>query len=418
MEYGILETRFERGHVALAGFWAGLALVLVEVGMRRRGLRLEIGGLALLAVTVVEVVAFDASELSEGRYPLSLLLVGGGALLTTFEYQRLGSWAGLRLETATAHLVSLALAVAGVAALLDGSWHRIDEQGGALLLVALVHGAFAALCFRSERDFSSLLWSSALVVGAFAAEELFAGVWLVLAWAGAAAGIALLARLLGELRFQLASFAFLLVTLGYALVAETPPRDLFVAARHPAEGVPSLALVVLAALAAGWLARHETAEAPPLAADEPLTLARLSGLLAAQQRRYRIASIAGAAVLALYGLTLTLLELAEAISGASIETDFQRGHTAVSVFWGLVGLGLLTVGLTGARRGLRLAGFALFGLALAKLFLYDLAFLSSLARALSFLAVGALLLLGGFFYQRLSEQLAERDRSAGGGAAA
>lgn len=47
-------------------------------------------------------------------------------------------------------------------------------------------------------------------------------------------------------------------------------------------------------------------------------------------------------------------------------------------------------------------------ISLAKLFLYDLTTLSSLARALSFLAVGALLLLGGFFYQRLSEQLEDR----------
>jgi uncharacterized membrane protein len=69
---------------------------------------------------------------------------------------------------------------------------------------------------------------------------------------------------------------------------------------------------------------------------------------------------------------------------------------------------LLYLGLT--RRGaLRLAGFALFGVSLAKLFLYDLTFLSSLSRALSFLAVGALLLLGGFFYQRLSEQLGGRQ---------
>jgi uncharacterized membrane protein len=44
----------------------------------------------------------------------------------------------------------------------------------------------------------------------------------------------------------------------------------------------------------------------------------------------------------------------------------------------------------------------LFGVALAKIFLYDLSQLSSIARAASFLAVGALLLTAGFFYQRLS----------------
>ena len=63
------------------------------------------------------------------------------------------------------------------------------------------------------------------------------------------------------------------------------------------------------------------------------------------------------------------------------------------------------------RRALRLGGFALFGVSLGKLFVYDLAALSSITRALSFLAVGAFLLVGGFFYQRLSAQLEERDAS-------
>jgi uncharacterized membrane protein len=91
----------------------------------------------------------------------------------------------------------------------------------------------------------------------------------------------------------------------------------------------------------------------------------------------------------------------------SVETDFQRGHSAVSAFWGLTGLVALYIGLKREWRGLRLAGFALFGLALAKLFLYDLAYLSSITRALSFLAVGAVLLLAGFFYQRITAELRE-----------
>jgi uncharacterized membrane protein len=63
---------------------------------------------------------------------------------------------------------------------------------------------------------------------------------------------------------------------------------------------------------------------------------------------------------------------------------------------------LLYLGLRRGWRSLRSAGFVLFGVALAKIFLYDLSQLSSIARAVSFLAVGALLLTAGFFYQRLS----------------
>ena len=52
-----------------------------------------------------------------------------------------------------------------------------------------------------------------------------------------------------------------------------------------------------------------------------------------------------------------------------------------------------------------IAGLALFGLSLAKIFLYDLSSLSSVARAFSFIFVGGLLLAGGFFLQRLSDRL-------------
>ena len=107
-------------------------------------------------------------------------------------------------------------------------------------------------------------------------------------------------------------------------------------------------------------------------------------------------------VLVLYAISLSILELLQhAFPHASMQTDFQRGHTAVSAFWGLLGLALLYTGLT-RWRSLRIAGFALFAVSLAKIFLYDLPSLSSITRALSFLAVGAVLLLGGFFYQRLS----------------
>ena len=64
---------------------------------------------------------------------------------------------------------------------------------------------------------------------------------------------------------------------------------------------------------------------------------------------------------------------------------------------------------------MRIAGFALFAISLAKLFLFDLPSLSSVTRALSFLAVGALLLLGGFFYQRLlQDEPSERGASQSG----
>ena len=114
--------------------------------------------------------------------------------------------------------------------------------------------------------------------------------------------------------------------------------------------------------------------------------------------------LAGAAGLALYAASLIVLELAIRVSGASLETDFERGHTALSAVWGLIGLTLLVLGVARRSSRLRYAGLALFGLTLAKIFLFDLAELSSVARAASFVAVGGLLLAGGVLVQRLSQR--------------
>ena len=69
--------------------------------------------------------------------------------------------------------------------------------------------------------------------------------------------------------------------------------------------------------------------------------------------------------------------------------------------WAIVGLALLILGLRRSR-ALQLGGLVLFGISLAKLFLYDLAYLSSVTRAFSFVAVGMLIMVGGFFYQRMA----------------
>jgi uncharacterized membrane protein len=117
-------------------------------------------------------------------------------------------------------------------------------------------------------------------------------------------------------------------------------------------------------------------------------------------------SIAATAVLLMYAASLAILGLAEELGNGSVAAKFHAGHSGVSAMWGLVGLVALYLGLRKRIVWLQAIGFGLFAVSLAKIFLYDLRFLSSVTRALSFLAVGAVLLLGGFFVQRLG---AERD---------
>jgi uncharacterized membrane protein len=151
---------------------------------------------------------------------------------------------------------------------------------------------------------------------------------------------------------------------------------------HPGHGVASLLLVIGATAVLAWA---------------------LSWNL-----RYRLQAIWVAGALSVYAASLLILEAMQRISNQDIHTDFQRGHTVVSAFWGLLALVSLYVGLKRRRGVLRVGGFILFAISLGKIFLYDLPSLSSVQRAFSFLAVGAVLLLGGFFYQRLSAQFDER----------
>src|ERR671922_1125757 len=273
-------------------------------------------------------------------------------------------------------VVSAAWAVVGLAVVVAGLYRgtrAVTIMGlawlGLTLLKRAVYGALAAGAFRLHRDLSTLLWALALVVAAGAEAVLVSGGWLTLAWAASAAALTWLAVLLDEERLQVAALGYLVVAFGWTILEEAPPNALVNATAHPAEGIGS---VVLVAAATALFAR----------------------LCLFEDARWRTWSGWVAGIVVVYGLSLAILELAQLAPGGDLKTNFQRGHTGVSAFWGALGLALLYVGLTRRLRVLRLGGFALFGVSLAKLFLYDLAFLNSVARALSFLAVGAVLLLG------------------------
>jgi uncharacterized membrane protein len=390
LELFVQVDTFDDGHVALAALWAAVALALVETGLRLPRLDLQTGGFALLAFAVGEGLFYDVDQLSTTVWSLSFLALALGALLVGFEYGRLASLRERLLPAGAAILTSACLGAAAVVALAHGEWQGFASEGAALLGLALVYAGFSLPVFRSQRDLSTLLWALALALAIAGGAELWAGRWLVLAGALLCAGLAALAWRTRELRLQGASALVFSLSLAYALWTEAPPRELFVAVAHPGAGVPAL-----------------------------LFLAGAAGVFAygPELRRHARAWTFGVlGVLLFYAVSLSILEIAEIATSADVDTKFQRGHTGVSAFWGLISLGLLYFGLTRRSRALRLAGFALFGVTLVKIFLYDLAFLSSLTRALSFIAVGGVLLFAGFFYQRISEQLEERDHADSPGA--
>ena len=389
---------FEWGHVGVTGLWGLVALGLLAAGIRLSRPELRFAGLVGLGAVLVEAFFWDGPELGGNARGLAFL-VAAGVLLAGALLDRLNVRDDLSLfSSAGCALTSVGFGVASLFQLVGG----VRAENAALLCLAGFFGSVAALLLRRDRDLSTFLWAPALVVAGSASYELLDGNWLVLAWSAAAAGLALLGRFVDEQRLQVAAFAYLALALGRTLYAVAPPGDFFQASRHPESGVPSILFAIGATAVLAMVLRDEPAEPP--AGSGPYD--EIANAIHSRRPFWRRATEAAAAVLCVYAISLTILGIAEALGGASVTTSFERGHSAVSAFWGLLGLVVLYAGLKRGLAWLRLLGFGLFALALAKLFLYDLAYLSSITRAMSFLAVGAVLLVAGFFVQKLGS---ERD---------
>ena len=247
----------------------------------------------------------------------------------------------------------------------------------AALGVAGMLAAVAAIEWRTTRlrDLVTVAWSLAIILLLFGeAFLLHGGPATGLAAVATGAVVASLAKPLAEKRLWWAATVVVTATSGAVFVLLTPPDHFFSASANPGAGL----WVAFGCLAAGVVLRVTSG---------------------AESRRWIDPVVA---IGALYLLSLGILEVAQQVFGGSIESDFERGHVGVSVVWALIGLALLVAGLLRDSSLLRYGGLALFGLSLAKIFLFDLSALSSVARALSFIAVGGLVLAGGFFLQKLT----------------
>jgi uncharacterized membrane protein len=372
---------FERGHPAVTSLWGVVALALVVLGLRRRSMVLHTAGLAVFGLALLKFLCFDLARLSSTNAAFAALALAVLALAAGFEQGCLSraTVEGFRADPFALAFIgaSLVLLVPAIVVLLDGSTWFLDREGAGLLAAAAAYGALAALVFRENRDFSMVLWAPALALGAAAVPLLLGDPWRALAWSVGGVALAWLARRAGEARFVPASGAFVGLALAYGLLLEVPPTDLFVADARPAAGLLSLLLATAAAYA----------------------------LAAALRGVERAAVLWTAGAVTVYAASVTILGLVQwlaADDSKSVDDAFQRGQTAVSALWAVVGLALLSIGLWRDSRNLRIGGLVLFGIALAKLFLYDLSALSAMSRALSFLGVGLVLLFAAFLYQRVS----------------
>jgi uncharacterized membrane protein len=298
---------------------------------------------------------------------------------------------GHELRTRDESLMPLAswLLVLGGAGLLAGlGWLVLDQAGEEsaatawLLGVSAVHVLLggAALRLRIHFEIGSLMIAVGLALSALGLAEALDGPALVAAWAVEAVVLAFLAgrgesegaiavaeRLMG------AAAGFLALAVVHVVAFEAPPRSLIDGVDELGTALVGIGLCAAAALAAGRFVR-ELEPAAEIAA-----------------------AFASAAALVYLGSIAIVDTVGVSETGEAI----QSGQVWLSVFWTVTGLGAVVAGLVRDSRGVRIGGLALLSLAIAKVWTYDLSELDEIARVLSFVGLGLLLLVGAFAYQRI-----------------
>jgi uncharacterized membrane protein len=376
------------GRTAAALWLAGLGLAHVAGGLAaRRGHRpsaeLRLLALALGAALADTALGLLAPGLA-GVAVWSLVAVGFAALIRA-RGLRLGERELVTLGTGVHTGLALLRAIAEAPPSTVGSG---AGTVGLLALAAVVASSFASarLADEGRPRLAALLDGIGLLTLAYLTAQALDGAVLAAAWAAEASALAVLARGTGDGRARLGALGFLALAVLHAVGVEAPASAL-------RDGAPDL-LAAGVALAAVTLAALRTAHAEDdvrvrrvllaVAALAPVHLASVA----------IVGAFAGGPALDAGGLGL----------GAH-----QQGQVALSVFWALCGVGALLTGLRRDHHDLRLAGLAGLGVAAGKVFLVDLATLTSIYRVASFVVLGLLLLGAGLAWERTRS----RERVAG-----
>jgi len=284
----------------------------------------------------------------------------------------------LLVPTKTLRLSSASLLFANASITAGGGWWLIDDAGhhaGAnawLFALACAHIALGTLVFesRASREIAMLLYGVSASLMGIAVSVALDGPALVAAWSIEAIVLAWVGRRTDTPRRGLAAALVFAGLAGlHTIMSEAPPDSLAYGLHSIPAAIGAVALVLLA----------------------------LAGIAAAYDDVAERLAWLGAA-LSVYLVSGLVVDFA----GAHAEQSTQTSQLALSGFWAAFGFAAIVAGLVRRKRALRLGGLGILMLAVAKVFVVDLANLESIWRVGSFLAVGLLLLAGAFAYQRLS----------------
>lgn len=102
---------------------------------------------------------------------------------------------------------------------------------------------------------------------------------------------------------------------------------------------------------------------------------------------------------------------AEYLLWASVWGDDRQYRLGLSIVWALFAVGLIVAGIRRKEKWQRLMGIGLLLITLLKLFLFDISLSSALSKTISFISVGALLLLVSYLYNRYRNVLGGEEKT-------
>lgn len=99
----------------------------------------------------------------------------------------------------------------------------------------------------------------------------------------------------------------------------------------------------------------------------------------------------------------------ELVNILNIQGSHEQNKLGLSILCGLYSFMLIGLGIFKRKQYLRVAAFVLFGLVLLKLFFYDIAHLSTIAKTIVFIALGLILLVISFLYNKYKDKILPPD---------
>ncbi len=274
-------------------------------------------------------------------------------------------------------------------------------MGGFTLLLAVFYGLLGygiVARHREQAHLSLFALGIALVFLTIAVPVQLGGPWIGVAWAVEGVALIWLSFIvrMHELRwFGLAAFV---ITLGWMLLGDLPydlgESGLFGGYEYspwPVINLRFLSYVLIIGAAylsayAWWRWRDD--------------------YFAPEERYFIPGFLAAANSLSLWILSI---QVVMAVDQAAIDASIAGNVTSLSLsgLWALYAAVLIVLGIVKRWRWVRLSGLGLLAVPIVKLFVYDTFSLEQEYRVAAFIGLGALLVAGGFLYQRYSRVIRE-----------